>query len=227
MQVYATAEIERYGRFIFLHFTSDTLLSNNTLYYFIDRSVEGKWVAEDLVSAHPGLGEKAAWYLYHFKKPGNYRVTVLNQRLDTLTSSDIELILPDHELGTKYYAHCEVETATSRVEMDEGEFSSQFRMVAEGKKPPKAQFQVLMTQDSPFSIEKLKIDLWQKDPQNGKYEHYFGETTYKIDPNWSDFHFTFDIAQAGFYRMMIYTGSGVFIALKDVEVLPLPLEGGL
>lgn len=227
MQVYAAAEIERYGRFIFLHYTSDTLLSNSTNYFFIDRQVEGKWVAEDLVSEDSELGEKAIWHLYHFRKPGNYRITVLNQRLDSLTSAKIELILPDHELGTKYYSACEVLTSTTMEEMEEEHFSAQFELTENGKKSPKASFRVLLTQDEPFSIEKLKVDLWQKDPESGKFEHYFGESTYKLDPNWADFHFSFEIEKPGNYRMMIFTGSGVFIAMKDVEVLPLPLEGGL
>lgn len=227
MQVYSTAEIERFGRFIFLHYTSDTLLDTQPLYFYIDRQWEGKWFPEDLVSVKPGLGEKTAWHLYHFRKPGNFRVMAVNHQLDTLATHVLELILPDHELGTQYYAECETQTAATLADAEIEHFSHQFKIQPNGKKAPKATFRVILQQTKPFSIEQLKIDLWQQTEEGKPFKTYKGETTYKVDPNWTDFQFQFEIDTPGNYRLMIYTGSGIFITHQDVEIVPMIPEGGL
>lgn len=222
MHSYSMAEIERFGRFINILYESDSLLPQQKLYYTIDRQQDGKWIAEDVVRFEPELGLKSAWHLYHFRKPGTFRVSALSETLDTLATESLDLILPDFELGTQYYAGIDITFAEGFEDGEPVNSKDTFNLPHTEEKDNKLEFRVIADLGMRLSIETLIVDVWKKTDTG--YDAYKGEFEFKINPDWDYTQFKFHLDAVGDYRLMLYTGGSIFMGMRDLTVLGTNLQ---
>lgn len=212
---YRTREMEKSGQHLYFHYSQDAIIRDPRIYFFVDVQSSGKWQPLDVKRALVDPGESYTYHLYLFKNPGTYRVTALSENLDTLTHADLELILPDYELGAEYYNDAAL-TLCESVEQGKPNNLLDSLPFTATEDNPQPQARVFLDLGKELLTDQLILDVWKIDSPGD--ETYLGETDYEVDSRWTYTQFPWVPPSPGKFRIMIFSGGEVFIASKTFTV---------
>lgn len=215
MEFFYTREMEKTGQFIFILYKQDAPIQSDKVYFFLDFKTNEGWEEYDIGRKEIGEGKHFGEYLYRFREPGNYRVTALSANMDTLGSAELELLLPDFELGAEYYREAKIVACEDFANGEPLRPGTEFTYQTTESEPVPA-FRLFLNLEKQLLTDIVVLDTWKWDGEG--FNDYQGEAKYRVNSNWDYTQFPVTVNGPGRYQLFLFTNYNVFIGKIQVEV---------
>lgn len=212
-------DIDPWGRSLYIVYDNGGQINDDILYLFIDKFIDGKFQPFDSKVIEVKKPVSRIKYDYKFKDTGKFKVYIVNEKEETLSS----LLLT---LRTKTGESNKAEKSDNYYDGISMIFCEK---VLVGGTPLGIVRSVSLSRNSgsvyikishyaPLNTNTILVDVWRKGNNSYDYDEYVESKKYKVDPTWRDTFFKYKFYKQGRYKIIIYNEYDAIIKTGYITV---------
>lgn len=203
---------------VYILFSNDnSKIKSPKVFFYIDFMKEKDYTEYDTKYIVPEEDKSFVVLDYKFTKPGDYRVTVYDDKKHKLATEYVTITMKEGyssetgKVSTDYYSNSTV-TFCENVD-DQGKGISPSSVFTINKQSGSYVY-LLLENGKPLKATELIVDIWKGD----NYKEFVETKKLTIDPEWASTYYKYTFTKTGKYKFSIFTQDETFVQSGYVTI---------